>query len=167
MLQTFFASHPRRWQELYKKGQNIYQELTLSLNRPVKDTEVATKLNIHLHEWQECKLAFQNRKAISLDALQCNSSDNQLTLADIIPCPRSILQQQQEEERLQLQGAMNMLDEKPRKAVELVLVNNYTRQDAAKQIGTSSMTVTRYLHKGLQELITYLHPQADSKAVSA
>ncbi|TAE56679.1 MAG: RNA polymerase sigma factor SigF [Nostocales cyanobacterium] len=158
---------PRRWQELYNHGQNIRKELTLSLGRPAKDTEIASRLNIPVHEWQECKLAFKNRIPISLDSTLSNYVDYQLTLGDIIPCPRSTLLQQQEEERLQLQGAMNMLDEKPRMVVELVLVNECTRKDAAKKIGASPMTVTRYLHKGLQELISYLHPQTESEAMSA
>ncbi|WP_353932775.1 RNA polymerase sigma factor SigF [Okeanomitos corallinicola TIOX110] len=158
---------PRRCQELYNQGQNIRKELTLSLGRPVKDTEIAAHLNIPLHKWQECKLAIQNRTPISLDATPANYVDYQLTLADIIPCPRSTVLQQQEEEILQLQGAMNMLDEKPRMAVELILVNDFTRKDAAKKIGASPMTVTRYLHKGIQELISCLCPQTESEVMSA
>lgn len=158
---------PRRWQELYNHGQNIRKELVLSLGRPVKDTEIAAYLNVPVHEWQECKLAIQNRTPVSLDATPANYIDYQVTLSDIIPCPHTTLLQQQEEERLQLQGAMRMLEDKTRMAVELVLVNEFTRKDAGKKIGASPMTVTRYLHKGLQELISCLHPQAESEVMSA
>ncbi|AFZ60014.1 RNA polymerase sigma factor SigF [Anabaena cylindrica FACHB-243] len=158
---------PRRWQELYNEGQKIRKELTLSLSRPPKDIEIANKLHISLQEWQECKLAAQNRMPLSLDATPANYVDYQITLGDILPCPRTTLLQQQEEERLQLQGAMNMLDDKPRMAVELVFVKELTRKDAAKRIGASPMTVTRYLHKGIQELICYLQPQAESGVISA
>jgi RNA polymerase sigma-B factor len=158
---------PRRWQEIYNQGQKIRKELTLSLGRPAKDTEIANRLHISLEEWQECKLAVQNRIPLSLDATPANYVDYQLTLGDMIPCPRTAVLQQQEEERLQLQGAMSMLDDKPRMAVELVLVNEFSRKDAAKKIGASPMTVTRYLHKGIQDLICYLQPPAESRVMSA
>lgn len=158
---------PRRWQELYNQGQKVRKELKLSLGRPVRDIEIAHKLNISLQEWQECKLAAQNRMPLSLDASLNQYVDHQLTWADLLPCPRSTLLQQQQEERLQLQGAMSMLDDKPRMVVELVLVNELTRKDAGKKIGASPMTVTRYLHKGIQQLICCLQPQAESEVLSA
>jgi RNA polymerase sigma-B factor len=68
--------------------------------------------------------------------------------------------QQQNEERQQLQGAINMLEEKPRMAVEMVYLKELSRKDTAKKIGTSPMTVTRYLQKGVQDLVSTLRPQA-------
>ncbi|MFM7371240.1 MAG: sigma factor-like helix-turn-helix DNA-binding protein, partial [Sphaerospermopsis kisseleviana] len=122
---------------------------------------------ISVQEWQECKLANQNRMPLSLDATPTNSVDYQMTLGDILPCPHTTMLQQQEEERLQLQGAMRMLDDKPRMAVELVLVKELTRKDVGKKIGASPMTVTRYLHKGIQQLICYLQPQGETDVMSA
>ncbi len=52
-----------------------------------------------------------------------------------------------------------MLEEKPRMAVEMVFLKELSRKDAAKNIGTSPMTVTRYLQKGIQDLMGYLQPQ--------
>lgn len=158
---------PRRWQELYNQGQLLRKELTLSLGRPVKDTEIAEKLHISVQEWQEYKLANQNRMPLSLDATPTNSVDYQMTLGDILPCPHTTMLQQQEEERLQLQGAMRMLDDKSRMAVELVLVKELTRKDAGKKIGASPMTVTRYLHQGIKQLICYLQPQGETEVMSA
>lgn len=158
---------PRRWQELYNQGQLIRKQLTLSLGRPAKDTEIAFQLNVSLQEWQECKLANQNRILVSLDATPATNIDYQTTLGDMLPCPRTTMLQQQEEERQQLQGAMSMLDEKPRMAVELVLVKELTRKDAGKKIGASPMTVTRYLHKGIQDLICYLQPPSETEPLSA
>ncbi|TAF08470.1 MAG: RNA polymerase sigma factor SigF [Nostocales cyanobacterium] len=158
---------PRRWQEIYNEGEKIRKELTFSLGRPVKDTEIAHQLHISWQEWQECKLAVQNRMPLSLDATTINYLDYHITLGDLLPCPHTTLLQQQQEERLQLQGAMSMLDDKPRMAVELVLVKELTRKDAAQKIGASPMTVTRYLHKGIKDLIGYLQPQAESGVLSA
>ena len=53
-----------------------------------------------------------------------------------------------------------MLEEKPRMAVEMVFLKELSRKDAAKNIGTSPMTVTRYLQKGVQDLMSMLISQA-------
>lgn len=151
---------PRRWQELYYQGQKIRKELTLSLGRPPKDLEIANHLQLSLYEWYQTKLAAQNRMPLSLDSTTINYVDCQVTLGEMLPCPYTSKLQQQEEERQQLQGAMSMLEEKPRLAVELVFVAELSRKDAAKRIGASPMTVTRYLQKGIKELITYLKPTA-------
>jgi RNA polymerase sigma-B factor len=149
---------PRRCQELYNQGQKIRKELTISLNRPPQEIEIANKLHISIEEWQEIKLAAQNRMPLSLDNTTSNYADCSVTWADLLPCPHTTALQQQQEEQQQLEGAMSMLDDKPRIAVELVFVKQLTRKDAAKKIGATPMTVTRYLQQGLQQLITYLQP---------
>ncbi|WP_373528791.1 RNA polymerase sigma factor SigF [Nostoc sp.] len=150
---------PRRWQELYNEGQKIRKDLSMSLGRVPKDAEIANQLRVSVQEWQETKLAAQNRMPLSLDATAVNYIDCQITLGEALPCPRSHVLLQEEEERQQLQGAINMLEEKPRMAVEMVFLKELSRKDAAKNIGTSPMTVTRYLQKGIQDLIYYLQPQ--------
>ncbi|MBW4685979.1 MAG: RNA polymerase sigma factor SigF [Komarekiella atlantica HA4396-MV6] len=150
---------PRRWQELYNEGQKVRKELALSLGRAPKDAEIANELQVSVQEWQETKLAAQNRMPLSLDATAVNYVDCQITLGEALPCPRSTALQQLDEERQQLQGAIGMLEEKPRMAVEMVFLKELSRKDAAKKIGTSPMTVTRYLQKGIQDLICYLQPQ--------
>ncbi len=151
---------PRRWQELYNEGQKVRKELAQTLGRPPKDSEIAKQLKVSVQEWQETKLAAQNRLPLSLDATVVNNIDCQITLGEALPCPRTAAQQQQDEERQQLQGAIAMLEEKPRMAVEMVFLKELSRKDAAKKIGTSPMTVTRYLQKGIQDLMTMLQPQA-------
>jgi RNA polymerase sigma-B factor len=150
---------PRRWQELYKAGQKVRKELAEILGRPPKDAEIAKRLKVSLQEWQETKLAAQNRMPLSLDATVVNYIDCQITLGESLPCPRSTAQQQREEERQQLQTCLCLLEEKPRMAVELVFLKELSRKDAAQKIGTSSMTVTRYLQKGIQDLMSMLRPQ--------
>ncbi|GAB1538446.1 RNA polymerase sigma factor SigF [Scytonema sp. NUACC21] len=151
---------PRRWQELYNEGQKVRKELAIALGRPPKDSEIASKLKVSVQEWQETKLAAQNRLPLSLDATVVQNVDCQITLGEALPCPRSAALQQLEEEQQQLQGAINKLEEKPRMAVEMVYLKELSRKDAAKKIGTSPMTVTRYLQKGIQDLVTMLQPQA-------
>ncbi|NJL79796.1 MAG: RNA polymerase sigma factor SigF [Richelia sp. SM2_1_7] len=144
---------PRRWQELYNEGQKVRKELADALGRQPKDLEVARELKVSVQEWQETKLAVQNRMPLSLDATVVNYVDCQITLGEALPCPHTAAQQHLEEERQQLHGAMGMLEEKPRMAVELVFLKEFSRKDAAKKIGTSPMTVTRYLQKGIDDLM--------------
>ena len=134
--------------------------MAVTLGRQPKDTVIANVLQVSVHEWQETKLAAQNRLPLSLDATVVHYVDCQITLGEALPCPRSIAFQQQEEERQQLQGAISMLEEKPRMAVEMVFLKELSRKDAAKKIGTSPMTVTRYLQKGVQDLMCMLQPSA-------
>ncbi|MFQ4142504.1 RNA polymerase sigma factor SigF [Chlorogloeopsis sp. ULAP02] len=150
---------PRRWQELYNEGQKVRKELAEILGRAPKDSEIAKQLKVSTQEWLETKLAAQNRMPLSLDATVVNYIDCQITLGEALPCPRSAAEQQREEERQQLQGAICLLEEKPRMAVELVFLKELSRKDAAQKIGTSPMTVTRYLQKGIQDLMSMLRPQ--------
>ncbi|CDN14054.1 Cyanobacterial SigF-related sigma factor [Richelia intracellularis] len=153
---------PRRWQELYNEGQKVRKQLAELFGRPPKDVEIAAALNVSAQEWQETKLAVQNRMPLSLDAMVVHYLDCQITLGEALTCPRTAAQQQQEEERQQLQGAISLLEDKPRMAVKMVFLKELSRKDAAKKIGTSPMTVTRYLQKGVQDLKTMcmLQPQA-------
>jgi len=156
---TSIVKIPRRWQELYTEGQKIRRELAISLDRCPTDTEIARKLKVSVQEWRDSKLAAQNRTTLSLDTTVVQQLDCPITLGEALPDPRSTALQQQEEERQQLQGAMSQLEEKTRTAVELVFLKELSRKEAAKRIGTSPMTVTRYLQRGKEQLVSLLQPQ--------
>ena len=55
---------------------------------------------------------------------------------------------------------MNQLEDKTKAAIECVFLWDLPRKEAAKHIGISPMTVTRHLHKGIEQLGTILEPQA-------
>ena len=150
---------PRRWQELYNEGQKVGKELALVLDRSPKDTEIAGKVKISIQEWQEIKLAAQTGMTLSLDAIIVRHFDYPIILGETLQCLRSTTLQQQEEDWQQLQEAMSQLEEKTRKAVEFVFLKELSRKEAAKRIGISPMTVTRYLQKGTEQLLSLLQPQ--------
>ena len=151
---------PRRWQELYAKGKKKRKQLTNLLGRLPQDGEIAQALDISLQEWQECKLAAQNRRLLSLDAKVNFCSERPVTWEDILADPKYYQQQHIEEDRLQLHGAMNQLETKTQAALECVYLKDMPRKEAAKYIGVSPMTVTRHLQKGINQLSTMLRPQA-------
>lgn len=150
---------PRRWQELYARGKKLRKDLIEKLGRLPKDNEIAVALGIPLQEWSECQLALQNRLPISLDALINNSTDSSVTFGETIADPRCQQQRKLAEDRLQLQRAMNQLEDKTKAAIECVFLKDLPRKEAAQKIGISPMTVTRHLHKGIEQLEAILEPQ--------
>ncbi|PIG95424.1 RNA polymerase sigma factor SigF [Gloeocapsopsis sp. IPPAS B-1203] len=151
---------PRRWQEIYNQGQKVRKKLTSSLGRCPTDLEIARFLQVPVQEWLDCKLAIQNRITLSLDTTVVHHVDCPITLGEALADPRSTSLRQQEEERQQLQGAMSQMEEKTRIAVELVFLKELSRKEAAQHIGTSPMTVTRYLQRGKAQLVSLLQTPA-------
>lgn len=151
---------PRRWQELHTKSKKLRKQLTENLGRTPKDFEIAKALGVSLQEWNECQLVIQNRLPISLDAMVNHSTDCSVTFGDTIADPRHQETQKREEDRLQLQGAMNQLEDKTKAAIECVFLWDLPRKEAAQKIGISPMTVTRHLHKGIEQLGSLLQTSA-------
>ncbi len=151
---------PRRWQELYARGKKLRKDLIDKLGRLPRDIEISKALGVSIQEWSECQLALQNRLPISLDAVVNNSIDCSVTFGDTIADPNYQALRKLEEDRLQLQKAMNQLEDKTKAAIECVFLWDLPRKEAAKQIGISPMTVTRQLHKGIELLSNILEPQA-------
>lgn len=150
---------PRRWQELYARGKKLKKDLIEQLGRLPQDNEIAVGLGVSLQEWSECQLALQNRLPISLDAVVNNSADSSVTFGETIADPRCQQQRKLAEDRLQLQKAMSQLEEKTKAAIECVFLWDLPRKEAAQKIGISPMTVTRHLHKGIEQLEAILEPQ--------
>lgn len=151
---------PRRWQELYTRGKKLRKDLIEQLGRLPNDRELAEGLGVPLNEWSECQLALQNRLPISLDATVSNAMDSSITFGDTIADPRYYQQRRLEDDKLQLQRAMSQLEDKTKAAIECVFLWDLPRKEAAKHIGISPMTVTRHLHKGIEQLGVMLEPKA-------
>jgi len=150
---------PRRWQDLYRHGQKAREELTKKMGRNPSDQEIADRLEVSLSEWQEVKIATQNRSLLSLDATVAHQVDTTMTLADLLPDQHYQTLQTWEEDRQQLQKALSQLEDKTRAAIEYVYYGNMSRKEVAERIGVSPMTVTRRIHRGVQQMITFLQLQ--------
>ncbi|NET36638.1 MAG: RNA polymerase sigma factor SigF [Cyanothece sp. SIO1E1] len=150
---------PRRWQDLQKEGQKAQAELTRIFNRQPTDDEIAQHLNVAVSEWREIKLAIKNRSPLSLDATVCHQTDSPITLGDTLPDAHYQAFQRLEEDRQQLQRALNQLEEKTRSVIEFVFFNGLSRKEVAERIGVSPMTVTRRIQRGVEQMITFLQPQ--------
>lgn len=150
---------PRRWQDLYKKGSKLRKKLQMTQGKLPEEQELATLLGVSLKEWQECQLAFQNRLMVSLDLMVGQMIDYSVSFGETLADPKEQLQQKLEEDRLQLQGAINQLESKTKATIEWIYFADLSRKEVAQRIGISPMTVTRHLKKGIAQLSHLLEPQ--------
>ena len=103
-------------------------------------------------------MAIQNRLLVSLDG-KVHGADSSQTFRDILPDPNDRAQQKLQEDRLELEEAMSQLEEKTKTTIEFVFLRELSRKEAARRIGISPVTVTRYLRKGIEQLAVLLQPQ--------
>jgi RNA polymerase sigma-B factor len=155
---------PRRWQQLSRDGEKVRQALTAELGRQPNEQEISAALNVDLTEWRSVKLASSNRVPLSLNARVPSSghqqADSAMTLGDTLMDIRSSILQGNEEERIELQHALNQLEDKTREMIESVFLHQLSRQEVAQRIGVSPVTVTRRIKKGVEELMSLLQQQS-------
>lgn len=150
---------PRRWQDLQKEGQKVQVRLSRELDRQPTDEEIAAALKIRTNEWLDIKMAIKNRSPLSLDATVCQQIDSPMTLGETLPDIHYQNFQHLEEDRQQLQRALSQLEEKTRAAIEYVFFSDMSRKEVAEHIGVSPMTVTRRIHRGLEQMFLSLGSQ--------
>ena len=81
---------------------------------------MAEAVNVSVQEWRQVKMANKNRMPLSLDATVCHQIDSSITLGDTLPDVHYMMLQGLEEDRQQIQRAMNQLEDKTRSAIEFV-----------------------------------------------
>ncbi|AFY70167.1 RNA polymerase, sigma 28 subunit, FliA/WhiG subfamily [Thalassoporum mexicanum PCC 7367] len=150
---------PRRWMDLHNKSIRAAQQLRRELRREPSDRELAAALEVSLSEWQDIKLAHQNRSPVSLDApIRCDEA-NGTCLAELVPDPKHCLQVSQEDS-IRLHQALGQLEERTRAIVEFVFLQDLTQREVAKMMGVSAVTISRQLKKGLESLKQVMQQQA-------
>ncbi|MDB9418769.1 RNA polymerase sigma factor SigF [Microcystis aeruginosa] len=143
---------PRPWLDLGRQATNVRRDFQSLYNRQPNDTEISLALNISPEEWQEVKLAFQNREPLSLDAMVNSDEDNNTCLKDLVPDPRYRSFQLCQEDCIRLQQALAQLEDKTRHILEFVFLKDLTQRETAEQLGISIVTVSRRMKKGLETL---------------
>lgn len=153
---------PRRWQQLSRDAAKARQALTMELGRQPNDQEIADALSLSMQEWRSVKLATTNRVPLSLNARVSSGhsqSDSAMTLGDTLMDVHSQILQANQEDRIELQQALNQLEDRTRIMIESVFFHQLSRQEVAKRIGVSSVTVTRNMKKGIDKLVDLLQQQ--------
>ncbi|MDY7012141.1 MAG: RNA polymerase sigma factor SigF [Cyanobacteriota bacterium] len=143
---------PRRWLELRSKATTATRELRSRLQRQPTEAELAEALDVSLEEWQEIKLAYQNREPLSLDVPVGQDGENWVSLGELVADPKYRSFQLAQEDRIRLQQALVQLEQRTREVMEFVFLHDLTQKEAAEQLGISVVTVSRQMKKGLKAL---------------
>ncbi|AFY68437.1 RNA polymerase, sigma 28 subunit, FliA/WhiG subfamily [Thalassoporum mexicanum PCC 7367] len=143
---------PRRWLVLYNQASKVVRELRAQLGREPTDREVAKVIEIEEAEWQEIKLACQNRSPLSLDAPMSDDDDTTLSLGDLLTDHKYRSFQLSQEDSLRLYQALSHLEDRTRQVVEFVFLKELTHREVADILGISAVTVSRQVKKGLVTL---------------
>jgi len=143
---------PRRWLTLRQLSVGITQKLQVKLNRQPTDAEVAAALDISTAEWQEIKLAHQNREPLSLDTPVRDVEEGTTSLGELVPDPRYRSFQLAQEDQIRLQQALANLEKRTREVLEFVFLHDLTQKEVAERLDISVITVSRRVKKGLNSL---------------
>jgi RNA polymerase sigma-B factor len=147
---------PRRWLAVQKQAVCFMREFQLNENRPAIDAEIAAALDIELAEWQEIKLACQNRILLSLDAPLGDEDNGGTSLGDLMPDPGYRSFQLAQEDQIRLQQALIRLERRTREILEFVFLHDLTQKETAERLGISAVTVSRRVKKGLSSLQKFM-----------
>jgi RNA polymerase sigma-B factor len=143
---------PRRWVALRQQSVEVTQDLRVKFNRQPTDSEVAAALDISLAEWEEIKLAHQNREPLSLDTPVRDAEQGTTSLGELVPDPRYRSFQLAQEDQIRLQQALAHLEKRTREILEFVFLHDLTQKEVAEILDISVVTVSRRLKKGLDAL---------------
>ena len=143
---------PRRWLELRQQSISFIHNFRDRYHRQPTDLEISQYLEVSLKEWQDIKLAYQNRRPLSLDISINNDNDSQTSLCDLVADPKNRSFQLVYEDRLRLQQALSELEDRTRNVLEFVFLHDLTQKETAKILGISVVTVSRQMKKGLNLL---------------
>ena len=143
---------PRRWLELRQQSVAFVHNFREEYHRQPTNLEIANYLSVSVKEWQDIKLAYQNRKPLSLDISVNNDVENQTSLGDMVADPKNRSFQLAYEDRIRLQQALSELEERTRDVLEFVFLHDLTQKETAKMLGISVVTVSRQMKKGLNLL---------------
>ncbi|AMW28154.1 MULTISPECIES: RNA polymerase sigma factor SigF [Arthrospira] len=153
---------PRQWLTLLRKATPCIQELQVKLGRKPTDVEIASALEISVEEWNQVKLASQNRSLLSLDAPIQDEEEGSTSLGDLVPDTRYRSFQLAQEDQIRLQQALGHLEDGTRKVLEFVFLYDLTQKETAEKLGISAVTVSRRVKRGLSLLKTMMNGPSDS-----
>jgi RNA polymerase sigma-B factor len=140
---------PRRWLTLKGQATKFVLEFRQQCNRLPSDSEIAEALGIPLQEWQEIKLAYENREPVSLDVTVGDHEEGATSLADLVPDAQYRSFQLAQEDAIRLQQGLVQLEDRTRSVLEFVFLHDLTQKEVAELLGISVVTVSRQVKKGL------------------
>lgn len=113
---------PRRWAELHQQIDPLRHKLQRELGRSPTEEELRQGLGLDAEEWQEVRLIGRNRTTLSLDQPLYADEEQVTSLGDSIADPKYRSFQLAEEDRIRLQQAMQLLEQRTREILEFVFI---------------------------------------------
>lgn len=153
---------PRRWAELHQQIAPLRHKLQRELGRSPTEEELRQGLGLDAEEWQEVRLIGRNRTTLSLDQPLYADEEQVTSLGDSIADPKYRSFQLAEEDRIRLQQAMQLLEQRTREILEFVFFYDLTQREVAEKLGLSAVTVSRQVKKGLKHLKSILRSGDDA-----
>lgn len=152
---------PRKWSALLHRSKKVVAHLRQDLGRTPSDDEVRQAMELTPEEWQQFKVAKQNQSTLSLDAPVRQADNEGSSLGDLVPDARYQSFQLAQEDQIRLRQAMSQLEDRTRKILEFVFLQDLTQKETAARLDISAVTVSRQVKKGLQQLSQLLNPDSD------
>lgn len=140
---------PRRIQELQSRIMAAATELTHTLGRSPRPSELAKHLDSSVEEVEEALSADGCFSPSSLDR-PVSDEDGSASLGDLLPSEDD--DQDAAEARLMLAPAIRQLTERDRLILHLRFFKGLTQEEIAQEIGVTQMHVSRLLTKILTQL---------------
>lgn len=140
---------PRRIQELQSRIMSAATELTHTLGRSPRPSELARHLDSSVEEIEEALSADGCFSPSSLDR-PVSDEDGSASLGDLLPSDDA--DQDAADARLMLAPAIRRLGERDRLILHLRFFKGLTQEEIAGEIGVTQMHVSRLLSKILNEL---------------
>jgi len=135
-------------QELQSKIISAAAELTQSLGRSPRPSELARHLEIPVHDVEEALAADGCFTPSSLD--RPVGGDDSASLGDLLPS--DIDEHTAVDARVILAPAVRRLNERDQKILHLRFFSGWTQEEIAREIGVTQMHVSRLLTRILAEL---------------
>jgi RNA polymerase sigma-B factor len=138
---------PRRWSELLQKANVVNQSFQTEHQRLPSEQELAQALEISREEWQEVRMAQQNRQPVSLDCPVGNDEGG--CMLDILPDQQHRSFQLTEDDQQRLKQGLVTLEQHTRQIIEFVFFYDLTQKQVAEKMDISVITVSRHVKKGV------------------
>ncbi len=146
---------PRRWSELLQKASTVNQSFLVQHQRPPSEQELAQALDISVTEWQEVRMAQQNRQPVSLDCPVGNEEG--CCMLDILPDQQYRSFQLPEDDQQRLKQGLVTLEQHTRQIIEFVFFYDLTQKQVAEKMDISVITVSRHVKKGVGLLQSFFN----------
>jgi RNA polymerase sigma-B factor len=163
-IKRYFRDHgwtvkpPRRVQELQARIKSAESDLSTSMGRPPRPSELATYLEEDLGDVIEALAVNGCFTPSSLD--RPVTEDSSVSLGDLLGSDDH--DKVAAEARVMLAPVVRTLSERDRKILMLRFFRGWTQSEIAEELGVTQMQVSRLLSRILRDLHRGLHPHTEA-----